>query len=359
MPVKLWSTYTRDRLEQFLLKTKIQRLLPATFLVLGLAYSSVPVQAQVNAPTMNFAEQGETMGGAPALATFNNVLYIAFRANDSSNVLWLDSSSDGVTLQGARILGAGLPVTMGSDPSIAAYAGALYVAFKSASTDNLVVCQIPDPQFGKAYCTQQNLHIVGTPSLTSYNDHLYVGFQKSPQYGEPSNQLEIAYAKEPYPTSPNTILFGNYNTYPTRIGAPPAIVGYFGVIYAAFQADDPGHNLFLQAFPLDLTSLYGSAARLAPQIGPTPALTVAGNFTNTLIIAFEANDPYQHLWFEAFDNTGLHPAIQNNAFIGGAPAETDWIPITGPYMDHEIITTGFKSYDFGNHLWIGSQLVQP
>ncbi len=316
------------------------------------------LKAQISAPSMNFLEQGETMGGAPALAVLYQTLYIAFRANDNSNVLWLDSSVDGVRTDGAHILGAGLPVVMGSDPSLAVLDGFLYVAFKSATSDNLFVCQIYDLRGGATYCTEQALHIVGTPSLVGYDDRLYVAYQKSPQYGSPSNQLGIAYAYPPSPSNFHTIVFDHYNSYNTLIGGPPAIAGYLWNLYVAFQAYDAGHNLFLQTFPLSLSSPPGPAIRYETRIGPTPALTLAGN-QGTLMIAFEADDPYQHLWFQPLAGEYLAPAAQNGATISGAPAEVDWIPGSGPYAYQEIITAGFKSYDLSNHFWMGSQPALP
>ncbi|OBQ09394.1 MAG: hypothetical protein AN482_11755, partial [Anabaena sp. LE011-02] len=39
---------------------------------------------------------GITFQGSPTMTVFNNKLYIAFKANDSSNTLYVTSSSDGV-----------------------------------------------------------------------------------------------------------------------------------------------------------------------------------------------------------------------------------------------------------------------
>jgi hypothetical protein len=42
------------------------------------------------------------IGSAPALTVFNNRLYVAFHANDTSDILYVAESSDGQTFTGTR-----------------------------------------------------------------------------------------------------------------------------------------------------------------------------------------------------------------------------------------------------------------
>ena len=333
--------------------------------------STAAVWAQASAPTTNYTQQGETMSGAPALASINNTMYVAFKANDSSNRLFFDTSSDGVNLKGAQVVYAndtGYPnpaITMGSDPAIVAFGGALYTAFKSATSDYLFICQT---QFGvQGYsgpngftsCRQQSYGMIGAPSLTVYNNRLYVALKADSNEASPSDRLLIASAPIPSGTSGNGLTFPSFdkqNVFTTLVGGPPAIAGYNNQIYVAFQAHDSSHSLFLQTFALDLSS-FGPAYQYATTIGPTPALTVTGPKTNTMMIAFEANDSQQHLWFEPYYGSMLQPAVQNNAQIGGAPAELDWTPTSGQYAGTEIITSGFRSYNSTHNLWLGSQPV--
>ncbi len=50
----------------------------------------------VNWTTLAKGYSGITFQGSPTMTVFNNKLYIAFKANDSSNILYVTSSSDGV-----------------------------------------------------------------------------------------------------------------------------------------------------------------------------------------------------------------------------------------------------------------------
>jgi hypothetical protein len=66
------------------------------------------------------------IGSAPAMATFNNYLYIAFQANDPSHGLFLTSAASGVTIFNEPA-GRVIPVTpIGSAPAMAAVNGRLY-----------------------------------------------------------------------------------------------------------------------------------------------------------------------------------------------------------------------------------------
>lgn len=107
-------------------------------------YAATSFAQSYQPPTMNFTEFNETMGGSPALGVLGNTLYIAYRANDSSNSLWIDSSTDGATTPGP----VNFPgITLGSDPSIAGdnQDNLIEVAFKSASNDTMWICAITPP----------------------------------------------------------------------------------------------------------------------------------------------------------------------------------------------------------------------
>jgi hypothetical protein len=73
------------------------------------------------------------MGGAPAMALFNNQLYIAFQANDPGHTLHVTSSSDGVTWPAATQIAN---VAIGSDPAMAVFNGLLYIAFRANDPSN-------------------------------------------------------------------------------------------------------------------------------------------------------------------------------------------------------------------------------
>jgi hypothetical protein len=61
--------------------------------------------------------------GRPAMAVFNNKLYMAFRANDASNLLYVTSSSDGQSWPQASSLG----IQLQDNPALAVFSQLQYL----------------------------------------------------------------------------------------------------------------------------------------------------------------------------------------------------------------------------------------
>ncbi|HLJ00808.1 MAG TPA: hypothetical protein VKT76_13905 [Bradyrhizobium sp.] len=78
----------------------------------------------------------------PAMAAFNGKLYIAFKANDESNKLYVTSSDDGMNFPKAKGYN---DIRLQNSPAMAAFNGKLYIAFKSNdSMDKLYVTSSDD-----------------------------------------------------------------------------------------------------------------------------------------------------------------------------------------------------------------------
>ena len=73
------------------------------------------------------------MGGAPAMAVFNNQLCITFHAYNSGHYLFITCSSDGVTWPAATEIPN---MQIGSDPVMVVFNGVLYVAFRANDSTN-------------------------------------------------------------------------------------------------------------------------------------------------------------------------------------------------------------------------------
>jgi hypothetical protein len=112
---------------------------------------------------------------SPALAVFNNQLYMAYIANDGNHTLMIASSSDGINWS------TGTPVSnqyTDSTPSLAVFDNKLYVAYVASGTTLFINSYdgtkwSSESQVGNPSVTQ---HSSEAPSLAAFNKKLYVAF---------------------------------------------------------------------------------------------------------------------------------------------------------------------------------------
>lgn len=211
------------------------------------------------------------MGSAPSLAVFNNTLYVAFQANDASHLLFVTSSTDGVTFPTARGYNN---IQIGSAPSLAALNGVLYLAFQANDSGNAIwVGQSSD---GVNFTTGITGDSTNTaPALTAFNNNLYLAFRSN----DSRNIL--------YTNSSSNGSFGGSTAYPgIAMGSSPALGAANGTLYIAFQANDPGNLLFVTG------STTGGSFPSATSFGnmSTGSAPAAAAFGSTLSIGFMAND---------------------------------------------------------------------
>ena len=212
------------------------------------------------------------MGSAPSLAVFNNKLYVAFEANDAGHALYITSSTDGVNFATATGYGN---IQIGSAPSLAAYNGKLYLAFKANDASNdLWIGQSSD---GVNFTTavDANDQTNAAPSLAAFNNALYLGFRSN----DTRNILYVA--------SSTTGSFGGATAYTNiAMGTSPTLAAANGALYISFQANDSSHSLFVTA------STSGSNFPAATGFGSTTVggATAAAGFGNGLSIGFQSND---------------------------------------------------------------------
>jgi GH43 family beta-xylosidase len=306
-------------------------------------------------PQIAFARQGELINGAPTLAALNGLLYIGFRADDSSNTLWVDTSFDGSGLQGAQHISN---VSMGSTPAMAAFNNNMYVAFQSNSDDSLFVCTYalnPNPvctHITGAGSPQVTIHMSGAPSLWVVNGRLYLAYWTSANDSNGAHHIAIL-------SSANGTTFDQGRVFSATAGSPPALAAYNGHIVTAFQANDSRSVLYLQQYPYNLQST--TQTDFYPtQIKTAPALMLVQPSTSsfpTLMIAYEGNDSNQYLNYEPFYGVSLYVSTQDTAMVGSSPAEIVWTPSQGANANKATMTVAFRSKDSSNHLWLGSKAV--
>jgi len=285
------------------------------------------------------------IGSAPAMATFNNYLYIAFQANDPSHSLFLTSAASGVTIfnhPAARVI----PVTaIGSAPAMAAVNGRLYIAFQADDPSHrLVIMSSPD---GSDWTnpgprlTIPGIAIGSAPAVAAFNNRLYIAFQADggsnalfvassadglnfttpvlvdPEIGVQTssrpamtvfnNQLYISLQdSSPFPGVFHHLVVtssvdGVHFTNPARgfsgilMGSGPAMTALGGRLYISFQADDPGQALFVTSSADGVNFTTPATGYPGILLGSAPA---SGEFGQRLWVAFQADDP-SHILFVA------------------------------------------------------------
>lgn len=258
------------------------------------------------------------------------------------NTLFIDSSDDGYTLNGAQEITS---IKMGSTPSMVGYSQKLAIAFQSNSNHDLFVCLLtPNPGAATPYpggCTDYpSVQINGTPYLATDGSNLWVSYINS------NSEIGIVNVFGAGPT-----LLGAY------AGSAPAIAYYNYDLVLAFQADDSSHALFIKTSTNGGES-FGTATRYATTINSAPALTVTdpGGLDSTLLIGFWGNAPNTNLWFEDYYGYTLEPAQESSAEVGSSPAEVTWTPRTGSYANKEITSVAFRSQNSSDHLFLGANI---
>ncbi len=212
------------------------------------------------------------MGSAPSLAVFNNKLYVAFQANDPGHALYITSSSDGANFAAATGYGN---ITIGSAPSLATYNGKLYLAFQANDSGHgLWIGQSSDGvNFTVSLDSSDQTNT--SPSLAVFNNTLYVGFRSN-------DSRSILYV-----ASSTNGSFGAATAYPNiAMGTSPTLAASNGALYISFQANDSSHSLYVTA------STSGANFPAATSFGSTTVggPTAAAAFGNGLSIGFQSND---------------------------------------------------------------------
>ena len=223
------------------------------------------------------------MGSAPAMAVFNNRLYVAFLANDSSNILYITSSSDGVNFTAAT---AYPNIQMGSTPALAVFNGSLYVAFRSNDSRNILfVSSSTDGVTFPAGTAYTNIVMGGAPSLAVYNNQLVVGFRAN----DASNILFTT-------SSSDGVTFpAGTPSSAVAMGSDPSLAVLGGQLYVAFRANDASNQLFVTSSST-ATNFPGATGYPGMVMGDGPALT---SFNGTLYVSFQAGDSSNRLFVAA------------------------------------------------------------
>jgi hypothetical protein len=277
---------------------------------------------------------GILIGSAPAMASFNNRVYVAFQANDPTNKLFVTSAADGVNFTSPAV---GYPgILIGSAPAMAAFNGRLYVAFQANdSSHKLFVTSSADGvNFTSPAVGYPGILIGSAPAMAAFNGRLYVAFQAN----DSSHKLFVTSSADGVNfTSPAV-------GYPgILIGSAPAMTAFNGRLYISFQANDPSHKLFVTSSADGVNFTSPAVGYPGILIGSSPAMTA---FNNRLYVSFQANDAGHQLFVtSSADGTSFtSPALgYPGILIGSAPAMTSL---------NSRLFVGFQANDPGHALFV-------
>ena len=213
-----------------------------------------------------------TMGSAPSLAVFNGKLCLAFQANDPSHDLYVTSSSDGVNFATPTGYSG---ITIGSAPSLAVLNNTLYLAFQANDSGHAIWTGQSTDGVNFSVSEDSSDQTAGAPSLTEFNGSLYLGFISN----DTRNVLYVA--------SSTTGSFGPATAYTNiTMGTTPSLASANGVLYISFQANDSGHDLYVTGSNTG-TNFPSATGFGGIQIGGPAA---AAQFGDELCIGFKSND---------------------------------------------------------------------
>jgi hypothetical protein len=287
-------------------------------------------------------EANDVLGSKPALATWNGSIYAAFQANNSSDNLFVASTTTGKPFPAAK----GDPnVQIGSAPAMAVFNSELYIAFQADnSSNNLFVTSSDGSSFPTA-TGHPNIHMGSAPAMVEFNNNLYIAFQ-----ADDSNHHLFITSSSDGTTWPTATYIPN-----VQIGSAPAMAVFNGKLYVAFRANDTS-NLVWIASSSDGVN-FTSQAISGQHMGwnSSPALV---SYNGSLFCIYRANDAANEMLVtassdgSAWDGPKVYSGVQMSD--EGPSATVLNGGTSGP--DYRAIV-GFQAYDASDVLFVTSNTI--
>ena len=241
----------------------------------------------------------------PSLVVFNNLLYMAFLANNSNEIL-ICSSPDGMTWTGNTTIPGQLSKFA---PSLAVLGDTLYVAFVSNNNDNQILIwsatsstSAPDVLIWAAF------HSVGqstnaAPSLAAFGNTLYVAFRSNSSKNE---LLVCSYA--------GTAWSNNADIHQSSSTAP-SLVACNNTLYLAFVSNNDDDEILCGSLSnLSNGITWTSCPSVNQTTNAAPSLAAFGN---TLFVGFTTSSSKSEILVCSFDGTAWsysNDALQQGQF---------------------------------------------
>ena len=173
------------------------------------------------------------MGGAPALAVFNGLLYCAFQSNDNLGQLFVTHNfANDVWLEPAQQIPGNQTA---SRPALAAFNGQLYCAYQANDgTGALTVISSADGEnWSNPPLSFNNILMAGAPALAEFNGALYCAFQERAPGGGPGLFVTSTTDGQNW-VSPAQLAPGQ------QLRGAPVLAAFRGRLYCAYRGPPSG-----------------------------------------------------------------------------------------------------------------------
>jgi hypothetical protein len=235
----------------------------------------------------------------PAMAAFNNKLYVAYVALDSIDIprLWVTTSSDGTNWSPGTFTWS--PDTSTNlymktspiiSPALAVYNNKLYVAYVADYSYQLMIASSSDGINWFDVAPIPNQYTLQTPALAVYNNKLYVAFTASDESGHVliASYDGTNWSGDSQVSNPSVTQYSN---------TAPSLAAYNNQLYVAFVAHNGSKDVLIASY--DGTS-WSNDTKINQSSQAAPTLTV---YNNELSVAFTDNSKNDHLLYVSSDGT--------------------------------------------------------
>jgi hypothetical protein len=259
-------------------------------LMLGVSVSFTHLYQAHAANSVNWSIDnmiGEKSKQSPAMATFNNQLYVAY-VSVVSNEVYIVSSGDGTNWSDGIFTKQYTSGSSGSSIALAVYNSKLYMVFVANDGANtLLIASSRDGTTWSNGVPISNYHLDKTAiALTVYNNKLYMAFISASGNVHIDSYDGTKWSGESQVGSPTVA------PYSTKA---PSLAAFNNQLYVAYSANDG--NVLISAY--NGTS-WSNEIHTGQVSQAAPALTV---FQNELFVAFADNGNNDHLLYLSSDGT--------------------------------------------------------
>lgn len=190
------------------------------------------VSVNASGQTEITAENGAQSSLPPALAPFDNQLYMAWQGWGASSKLY-SCYFDGTTWHPQINVTNQNGAKTSTSPALAAFNGKLFMAYKGASSNSLYVCSFDGSEWGsQTKVTGQNGAETGSaPALAAFNGRLYLAYRG---WGA-SNSLYVCSSSDGAKWGSQTKVT-DQNGAQTTSTAGPSLAAFNGRLYMGYEA---------------------------------------------------------------------------------------------------------------------------
>jgi hypothetical protein len=220
-----------------------------------------------------------------AACEFNQSLFLFWKANDSSNMIYVSGANDGRFWPGGQML-TGIDSTPEA-PACCAFNGRLYVFWKANDSSNALYFSVSND--GKSWAAGQTINQIDStpraPAACVFNNQLYLFFKAN----DPSNSIYYT-ASTDGRTWPAAQKINQLDSTPE----PPATCVFNNQLYVFFKANDRSNSIYFSA---SSDGRAWPAAQTINQVDSTPLAVAANVLCNEIYLFWKANDDSNSIYF--------------------------------------------------------------